>query len=108
MNRGSSWLPRLTARRPANFIDSIFFLSQTSTDRPRPRQWRSACSPRKRAVVTDGGSLIRSRARYTPGTILCAVSTDLCSAAVRVNPGLNKTSDFTSADDLAFERYLLN
>src|ERR1043166_9235847 len=70
MKRGSSVLPRLTASSPFKFIAWIFFLFQTSTLRPRPRQRRRAASPRKRAVATDGRSLTRSRgARSEVGAV---------------------------------------
>src|SRR2546428_9385635 len=86
---------------------SIFFFPQTSTDKPRPRQWRCACVPRKRAVVTDGGSLMRSRARNTPGIVACAVCMDFSMAALLFRPGLKSvrrseehTSELQSRSDL--------
>src|SRR6185369_15146937 len=108
MNRGSSWLPRLTAKRPASFIASIFFLFQTSVDKPRPRQCSSACSPRNRAVATEGGSLTKSRARKTPALTVCARWSDLNNGAVVFKPGLNRVKNFGCADPLELERYLLN
>src|SRR5262245_65048140 len=98
MKRGSSWLPRFTAKRPARFIASIFFLLQTSTDKPRPRQWCCACSPKKRAVVTDGGSFTRSRARNTPGRVCSTVRTERCKDGVRLRPGLNNVRLFRSEE----------
>src|SRR5438067_11051334 len=105
MNRGSSWLPRLTASRPASFMASIFFFPQTSTDKPRPRQLHCACVPRKRAVVTDGGSLMRSRARNTLGIVACGVCMDFSIAERRFRPGLKGVRLFNSGDGVDFERY---
>ena len=59
-------------------------------------------------MVTDGGSLTRSRARETPETTICAISIERINAAVDRKPELNRVKDLTSADGLEFERYLLN
>src|ERR1051326_4383826 len=108
MKRGSSVLPRLTASSPFKFIAWIFFLFQTSTLRPRPRQRRRAASPRKRAVATDGGSLTRSRAAKTPGTVSVASLTARLSLLPRPAPGPTSVIVRTSARGLPSERYLLN
>src|SRR4029450_8134135 len=108
MKRGSSWLPRFTAKRPARFIASIFFLPQTLTDTPRPRPRRVFVSPRRRAVVTDGGSFTRSRARNTPGRVCSALRTERSKDGVRLKPGLNNVRLFNAVALPEFERYLLN
>ena len=68
MKRGSSALPRATARHARSALRARC----ASVPRPRPRaparrrRARRAAAARKRGVATDGGSFTRSRAPKTP------------------------------------------
>ena len=95
MKRGSSWLPRLTAKQPGQLhrLDLLFVPNFHRQAAPAAMRW--ACAPRNRAVATEGGSLTRSRARNTPGAVVCAVSTAFCSAVVFFRPERNNVSDLS-------------